>query len=32
LLLYVHDQLQQGRSAPDVFARLFAKQGVALAT
>lgn len=32
LLLDVHDQLQQGRSAPDVFARLFAKQGVVLAT
>jgi len=32
LLLDVHDQLQQGRSAPDVFARLFAKQGVAFAT
>ena len=32
LLLHVHDQLQQGQSAPDVFARLFAKQGVALVT
>jgi hypothetical protein len=32
LLLDVHTQLQQGRSAPDVFARLFAKQGVTLAT
>jgi len=31
LLRDVHDQLQQGRSAPDVFARLFAKQGVARA-
>ena len=32
LLLYVHDQLQQGQTATDVFARLFAKQGVAFAT
>lgn len=32
LILQVHDQLQQGQSATDVFAHLFAKQGVALAT
>lgn len=32
LILYVHDQLQQGRTAADVFTRLFAKQGLALAT
>jgi hypothetical protein len=31
LMLHVHDQLQQGRSASDVFACLFAKQGVAFA-
>jgi hypothetical protein len=32
LMLHVHDQLQQGLPATDVFVRLFAKQGVALAT
>ena len=32
LILHVHDQLQQGIAATDVFARLFAKQGLALAT
>ena len=32
LMLHVHDQLQQGLPATDVFARLFAKQGVALTT
>ena len=32
LMLHVHDELQQGQPAADVFAGLFAKQGVALAT
>jgi len=32
LMLHVHVQLQQGQAATDVFARLFAKQGAALAT
>ncbi len=32
LMLQVHDQLQHGLPAVEVFARLFAKQGVALAT
>jgi hypothetical protein len=31
-MLYVHDQLQQGQSVTDVFARLFAKQGVTFST
>ena len=32
LMLHVHDQLQHGLPATEVFARLFAKQGVAVPT
>jgi hypothetical protein len=30
LILYAHDQLQRGQHVKEVFARLFAKQGLAV--